>query len=417
MNKEKPNKILYMVLSVLLAVAFWFYVDAEQGNLMSRSFSGIPVEFIGAEDTLPSRGLMVSDGGEATIDLRLSGPRTVIASLRRSELSVQVDLRDITAAGTYSRLYNLITADNVDGTSIQIESASRSSVRVQVEAMSTKTIPVAVQVTGDVAEGYIYMAEKLMQDPTVLTISGREEDIDPVESALVTVDLTGVESTVSQEFNYQLVDRDGNEVDNSEGRIRVSVKRVSVTAPVYVTKELALTVKFKEAPGSSLSYVDWGLEDPEIRSITVAGEPASLEGREEIVLAEVDLSTLLSDAAIPMEIPLPSGCVNLSGYSSVTLTVNFRRLETRNFTVTNISAIGVGSGLSQSRLTNSVDVLVRGPAGTFDDLTAEDIRIVADLSEYPRKGTYSVPAKVYVDGFDGVGAVGSYTVAYRITSS
>ena len=68
---EKVNKILYLALSLLLAIIFWLYVDNVKGNTIPKEFNAVPVEFIGAEDTLPSRGLMLVDGEDATIDLKI----------------------------------------------------------------------------------------------------------------------------------------------------------------------------------------------------------------------------------------------------------------------------------------------------------------------------------------------------------
>ena len=72
---EKANKILYIILSLLLAVVFWLFVDASQGNQITQDFANVAVEFIGEEDTLPSRGLMLAEGGDATVTVKLRGPR------------------------------------------------------------------------------------------------------------------------------------------------------------------------------------------------------------------------------------------------------------------------------------------------------------------------------------------------------
>lgn len=408
---EKTNKVVYIILSLLFAIIFWKYVDDEQGNMITQDFNDIPVEFIGETDTLPNRGLMLVEGGNTTVDLKLSGPRTIITSLRREDIHLQVDLTNITSSGTYPVSYKLVMQDS----GVSISQASISTFMVTIAEMYEKTVPVEVRVVGEIAEGYIYMEDKLEIQPSVLTVRGREEDVDEVDAALVLVDLSGASTTVQKEFDYQLVDRDENAIETES--LLISDKRVEVTAPVYVTKELDLTVKWKEAPGSRLEDVAWRLEPS---TINVAGEAISLENKLDIVLAEVDLSTLLSDTEVELPINLPSGCVNLSGYTTTTLSISFNSdLATRTFTVTNISAIGVGEGLSFSRVTQSVDVMLRGPAEILEQVTEDDIRIVVNLEDKVASGTYSVTATVLVDGIgsDKVGAAGTYSVNCKLASS
>ena len=263
------------------------------------------------------------------------------------------------------------------------------------------------------AEGYIHMSEQLAVEPAAITLSGKEEDVDQVESVRVKVDLTDVSSTIQKEFSYELLDSQGNLVENDG--IRVSHKRVAVTAPVYIIKELPLVVSFKQAAGSMEADTRWDLE---YDTIQVAGEPASLESLNEITLGEVDLAAILSDRDdIQLNITMPAGCYNLSGYTSTKLTIRFRNLETRAFSVSNITPIGLSDGQSFSRITNSVDVLLRGPAAQLEEVTEEDIRVVVDLTNFVSSGTYNVDAIVLVDGHDKVGAVGSPpTVACKITS-
>ena len=411
---DKTNKLLYIGLSLLIAVIFWFFVDSEQGHNTTQTYYNIPVEFIGETDTLPSRGLMLTTGADATVDLELRGPRTVISDLSREDITLQVDLTSITATGTFSMTYDLLLPDEIPRSSVTTERASRSTITVTIEELFEKTVPVKVSVAGEVADGYIYMAERMIAEPSELTLSGREEDVDQVVSAQVMLDLSGATSSVNQEFDYILLDGQGNEVIGEN--ITVSSRRIEISAPVYLVKTLELTVDFTESPGSALEDLqDWYLG---VTSIEVAGEAANLEGVDDILLATVDLSTLLSDTEMPLEITIPAGCVNISGITSTTLTILFKdTLETRAFTVSNISAIGLSRTQNFSRMTNSVEVLLRGDAQELEQVTADDIRIVVDLTPYEDNGTYSVPAVVLVDGHSNVGAVGTYSVACRITSS
>ena len=409
---EKGNKILYIIISLLVAIVLWLYVDDSQGNKTTQEFTDIPIEFIGAEDTLPNRGLMLSGGQDATLNVTLSGPRLVISSLKRGDVRAQVNLSSINSVGSWPLTYDLIFPDTVDRSSITPERASRTYITVQVSTLYSREIPVSVNVTRPADENYMYMGESMTVEPAVITLSGLVDDVDKVESCRVAVDLTDAKGTVIQEFSYELLDAEGNVV--STDNIRVSDRRVLVTAPVYMTKELPLTVQFKESAGSRLKNVNWRLEH---ESITVAGDPASLEAIGEISLGEVDLSNYVEDTEIDLQIKLPAGCENLTGdIDHTTLHLDYYGLETRSFAVTNISATGLSQGQNFDKITTFVNVQLRGPAEDLDLVTAEDIRIVVDASEITAPGTYREQGKVLVDGYSEVGAVGGCTVAFKVTS-
>lgn len=408
---EKANKILYVVLSLLLAIIFWLYVDTANGNTMRQSFTNVPIDFIGAEDTLPSRGLMLASGGDATLDLTISGPRSVISNLRPGDIRAQVNLTSINATGTYSLNWTPSTPDNVNNSDITIEKYSRQTVTVQVTALYSKEIPVSADVIGTVEEPYVYMADRVVKEPAVLTLSGLQDNVDPVASARVVVDITGATDTIQQAYSYELLDADGNVLEVQD--VRFSEQKVNVTVPIYMMKTLDLKVDFKESPGSRLANVNWKLE-PE--TITVTGDPLSLETIDGISLGEVDLSTLYADDEKDLEIKLPAGCENSSGYKTTHLSIRFHGLTTRSFTVTNIQSIGTSESQRFDPITTVMDVVLRGSEEDLAQVTPEDIRIVVDLREISSDGTIQPPATVLVDGYSEVGAVGTYTVTGKIIS-
>ena len=409
---ENAKKIPYIILSLLLAVAFWLYVDDLKESTMSKTFYDVPVEFIGAEDTLPNRGLMLSGGQDATLDITLSGPRQVISNMVRGDVWVQANLSSITAVGTYPVTYDLMLPDNVDRSSIVPERASRYYITVQVSTLYSRELPVTVDVTAPASEEYMYMGESLQVEPSVITLSGLVDDVDRVESCRIALDLSDATGPVSQEYNYELLDAEGNVVESD--RIRVSDRRVLVSARVYMIKEVPLTVRYKESAGSRLENVDAYLEH---ESIIVAGDPASLESINEIVLGEVELSNYVGDTDIELQVRLPAGCVSLTGdLDYTTLHLSYHGLETRSFSVTNISGIGLSVGQHFDKITTFVNVQLRGSAEDLALVTEDDIRVVVDASQITANGTYREQGKVLVDGFTEVGAVGGCTVAFKITS-
>ena len=77
-------------------------------------------------------------------------------------------------------------------------------------------------------------------------------------------------------------DADGNVLEVQE--VRFSEQKVNVTVPIYMVKTLDLKPDFKESPGSRLSNVKWDLQP---KTITVTGDPLSLETIDEINLAMI----------------------------------------------------------------------------------------------------------------------------------
>ncbi len=415
---EKANKIVYMVLSLLIAILFWLYVDSLEDNKITQDFNNIPVEFIGEESTLFNKGLMLEEGGDTTVNLRLSGPRTVISGLRRDDIRLQANLQTVSGAGRWQLNFSILYPDNVNRSQITVESQSIYTVTVLVSQLSSRTVPVRAVVEGEVPEPYIYQGEFLEIDPVELTIRGKEEVVDQVKEALVVIDLTNQKETIRQEFEYQLMDKNGEALDATG--IICSPKRVHVTAPILLTKELPLTVSPIEAPGAMLEDVDYKILLPDsedsIKKILVAGPAASLEGIEAISLGECNLADYVADAEITVPINMPANCVNISGITHVVLSIHYKGLTTRMFSVSNITTRGHSEGQSASIITSALNVILRGKAEDLEQVTADNIRVVADLTDYNNDGTVTVPADVYVDGFDQVGAAGTYTVTVKLTS-
>ena len=152
-------------------------------------------------------------------------------------------------------------------------------------------------------------------------------------------------------------------------------------------------------------------------TITVAGEPASLETKDEIILGEVDLSEYVEGTTLDFDVNIPANCVNISGITTASVTFRFKSgLDTKLFTITDITCRGLDDNHRCSLVTTFLDVVLRGPEADMELLTEENIRVVVDLSDYKTDRTPRVEPLILVDGVDNVGAVGPYIVTCRVSS-
>ena len=98
------------------------------------------------------------------------------------------------------------------------------------------------------------------------------------------------------------------------------------------------------------------------------------------------------------------------------MTVSVKGLATKTVITTNISFDNVSEGYAPKAITQYKEILIRGPREIIDLIDGSNIRIVADLTDIGNAvGRYSVPTKVYIDGYREAGVIGdSYNVVVSL---
>lgn len=417
MKNETFNgtKVLYMLISVLVAIVIWGYVDNDKDYTSTISLTDVPVEFIGENTTLADRGLMLLDDTERTVSFKLEGSKRVLMKLDTSAIRVQVDLEkeNVTTTGVQDVRFSVsFPTGFTNGSKVSMKPVGNNNaymVSIDVGELYSKTVDIRCEIQGKVADGYI--AGEIQFQPSVLELRGQETVVEKVSYAKVVLPIGDAQETVSQTLRYQLCDAAGNVVDSSN--IHPVTDEVQVTLPVYVVKELPLVVNFLESPGSSASNINYSIEP---RSIIVSGDATLLRDVDSIKLDDFDLSAISSQGTYYYQIPLPDGCENLSSVTRATVTVSFKDLVTSTLNVSGIEYENIPEGKTVTSLTGEVPVTLRGTSGDVGAVTPDDVVIVADLRDVgSASGSYTVPVTVRVDTAGDVGVVGSYQI--RITVS
>ena len=114
---------------------------------------------------------------------------------------------------------------------------------------------------------------------------------------------------------------------------------------------------------------------------------------------------------------LGDGVQCVTGETEVKVTLKFSGLSKETFEVSDLRYINCAKGTKASIVNKTLNVAIRAPKETLDKISADDIRVVADLTDYKSMTGYvTVPVKIYIDGVTGAGAVGDYTVTVNLTS-
>jgi YbbR domain-containing protein len=398
---ENKGKYLRMGLSILAAVIVWLYVDHLNNTQVSLDVTEIPVTYLNQETTLAERGLMVIEDTVPTVDLTLQGSRGNVATFKPEQLSVVVDLGNVTTTGQQTLSYKVQYPGGLSRAGLTVESASSTVVTVDIGELYRKQIEIRVDVQGTVADGYLAGTLSLL--PQELELWGQQEDLVQVSYAAAVLDIANASSTVVTLVDYELYDYNDALIEDWAG-IYPQSDKIQITLPVEMVKELPLTVQFHESAGASLEGLQYRLE-PE--TVTVCGSSSKLEDIEELVLGELSLTELeRTDTVRSYDIVLPEGCTLLSGETTAKLTASMPDLWERSYEVTDIRYTNAAEDSEVTLISTVVEVQLRGTQEALDALTAEQITVTADLSGLSTaSGTYTVPATVAWRSQQDVGLV------------
>ncbi len=409
------NKLVSVLISVTVALGMWLYVITVVSPGSKYTFYNIPVHLEGAS-ILEERGLMVTDVDTTSINLELSGNRMDLNELNNSNITIKANLASIYDPDDEIQLaYTISYPGNVANNAFTEESRSPGYITVSVERIAYKSIPVNVVTSGSVPSGYVDMAEEMTLDYEEIQISGPASVVGLITQARIEVPLANQTESISQSYRFTLCDSLGRPV-NSE-LITVNMKEVNVKIPVWQVKNVKLVVNLVDGGGATAQSVTYTVDSPVIQ---VCGSKAALaELGNELVLGTVNLAEYADGAKIPYDIVLPSGVMNMSAVTEVTVTLDLPDLVTKTLSIQreDIKLTNVPEGMQAELLAQVLTITVRGPADQIARIDEKHITAVVDFAG-AEPGTSFRRVTVTIDNeFPGCGAMKIDSISATVTKT
>ena len=187
---------------------------------------------------------------------------------------------------------------------------------------------------------------------------------------------------------------------------------MKATLPIRAIKNVPLTVNLIYGSGANETNT---IVTVTPSYLTLTGDTSILSEMNQIVLGTIDLTDFNTTYSDEFSIPLDNTLKNLTGLSTAEVVVEVVGLDTKVYRVTNITYVNAPDNAEVEVNTETLEVRVRGTEEQLRQIHAENITLVADLTDYQEsEGAYMVPVRVRVDGFTDVGAVGDYTISVEI---
>lgn len=402
------KKILYALLATLIAFGLWFYVITVANPEWEETFYNIPVAFEN-EEILLDRGFMLEQNEAPKVTLRLSGSRTDIMKLNSGNITLLADLSKIYTDGDQSIGYSITYPGDLPNNAFEIVSQTPKQIPLSVVSWKSKEVDVQVVFSGTLPEQYIAFKENATLEYEKITVTGPAMIVDKVAFAKIDVDLTDQKDTLTQKYVYTLCDEAGEALaEDYVKRLKTNAEEIQYTLKIQRWKDVELRLDVVDGGGLKRQNCNIRISTPTIR---VSGNEQALATLDFLVVDEIRLAEVMEDTTKTYEIVVPEGVTNISEQSTVTVTVDIPELAARQFTVTNIQAVNVPSGMTVELITKEKSLTVRGPAELLAAMTERDLHISVDFAG-AEVGTASYKATAYVAAHltDSVGVVGIYDV-------
>lgn len=209
----RENDAILRVLSLLMAIGLWGYVMSTEDVEKALPYEDIPVRLEGVT-TLKESGLVVMSGTNETVSVKASGKSSLVQEVKKDYLNLitaTASVAHITEPGEYKLSYQLVK-DSV-AEDVTLSDKSPSQITVVIDRMNTASIPVEVELVGEMASGL--SLDSVNASPDAIVVRGPETILRQIKKAKVTYDISGVTTTMQTNVTYTLLDGNGEAVTSS----------------------------------------------------------------------------------------------------------------------------------------------------------------------------------------------------------
>ena len=375
LEKVKNSRFTMKLFSLALAIALWLVITYTVNPTITQQVNNIPVSFAG-ETELAARGLvLINKKNIDSVNAKIRGARSSVINAL-STISATIDVSDITSKG--SKTEDVSVDIGVSG--VSITGRFDLSVTLTVDELVEKEVPVRVLQSGSEKNKQMLVLSE--SESKKITLRGAKSELEKISAAEVSVDISGLESELTRELSYILVNADNAKI-SCETLVNPP-ETVAVTSHIYPRKTVAVKTVLAEGKdeyeltvkSQSKDKIDVGISEgaENITELYATFEPEDFRvGQDEYTV----------------ELNLPEGVHIPEESKSVTVKLSLEKKLEREVRL-DIEVRNMPSGYSARAAAETVSLLLRGTEGALSGNTVKAYVDASGLSE----GHYELPVRI-----------------------
>jgi YbbR domain-containing protein len=338
----------------------WLYVATAQNPVVERIMT-LDLHVRG----LASNELVMQKPDREQV--RLSGPRSAIATLTPDLVNASIDLSGL-APGEHRIPIEVATPPEV-----RVTDRNPAEALVVLDALIRRRLPVEVSLRGTPSQGVTLGVPRTT--PVDVIVSGAATEVDEVRHATVTINVANLTQQLITSVPVRLVDATGQDVRN----VTATPSIVEAYLPVregVITKVVPVVPTIVGAPPPPLT----------VASVTVVPETAAVSGSEPalepvqlVPTAPVDLGAVRADVERQVPLQMPAGVTSRTTRVTVIVRIGHEVLSTVLHGVP-VRVIDVPARVVSRVMPDRAEVEVEGPPDVVTHLTPQGITLEADAA-------------------------------------
>lgn len=255
-KNKKKNKLLYVALSLVIAIMLWMVALNEQNPTVNRSISNVSVNIVG-QSSLTAKNLIILDDS-LTVGIKIKGPVLTVGTVKAADITAKIDVSSINAAGVYELPVSISGLPN----GAELSNGNSLKVTLTVDNLVSIYAPININSTGVLEDGLSVFSMK--SSLTSVKITGAEQIVDTINNVSATVDLNGITGDTTLSESISAYTLSGELVDN----IKFSNNTADIEILTGYQKTVDIKVSAQGKPASGYAVGSLKAEPNKVSVIT-----------------------------------------------------------------------------------------------------------------------------------------------------
>lgn len=254
--KEKIFKNFSLkILSIIGAILLWGIIVNIYDPNTGVTISNVTVQLINTE-SLTDKGYTYEVVDGSKISVYVSGPKSIIADIKASDIVATADLSNISAFADYVDIDVSIEKDGKLLQNVEV-TPKTTAVQLNIENRVTQAFDVKVEMVGTGASGYVVFNDTI--SPSSIKVTGPSSAIQKIAQVKAVYDISDATSDISDTATVVLYDSNGNVIDDPQ--LELSKQEVRFQANMGYSKTVDIIYQTSGTPADGYELRDIEAEE------------------------------------------------------------------------------------------------------------------------------------------------------------